>query len=954
MLDLSILSVILQSWPEYLRLEDLANAEIDKGSGSYQHIFDSGVWIVEDRLELRDKALFDRLKQIYQRTCNRGNPEDAQIALAFPALCRVRGKGKDQRLKYHPLFTLDISFILKGNYRSAGWSLLDCDFYPIAANLIEFCKLGEPEIDSLVVSEGISRFLKDAFKKSFSTLSDFLNQIDLPTGCKSSRTAYIVQASFAAAYNTRLKEDLRLVNQQLLELGGSCAWLRDGHPANVYLHGKSQAPRHEVMFWAAFPGKIPDEFQAQAIKHAQENPLTPVSGGPGSGKTELLLHLLTQPIYGRAQALVHGESDCSSLCVFASTSNSAIEKFQHRLNSHFPSHLFYLPSGNRHNIINQTLPKLRAAFDWLQTQVFDADRYAQLKQNFTQAEAELQQKLENEPELQRQRSADIALLAQIDADLEGLQAIVEPANSTESQSNSDFSGFPVEAYRQIKTALEQAQVELPGEGDSLVKRFSDYLFVNNIKTVFSRLERRVRPAWMHAQGTAFPFQLPINPEQLQIAIAEVTDQLKQFEQWQAIQSVQEQRQIAIAKTQRQIAALESSQQQVQARLAAYPTEDFYTRFYQENHQLQVRIFEYAWEILQQEAIRRKSDVQTVLRTYEQILLGNEQAILELKLDPHTLYRDLSLVFPVLSSSLQSLANLFPVLEVDMIRLALMDEAGATLVHQPFPLLVRSQQAVIVGDPQQLRPITNLCADTVEAYWKSAFQAQNLDRTIYYRYAPTALNTATAYHRAAGADGEGDIGRGILLANHYRSVPVIVAFCSPNYPGGLITKTQPRPSLLGANLVAYHVAGRQEHQTNPDEIDAVIAVVKILLKHGYKLGTSLDSNSKTIGVISPFFHQAIALRHRLQAQWRDFPWSDVCTVHQFQGGEKAAIVFSPSHCDRNHLSFLNHYSNLLNTAVSRAEELFILVGNLDELEAAGGETRRLVQHIRQFGEVRSLP
>lgn len=43
---------------------------------------------------------------------------------------------------------------------------------------------------------------------------------------------------------------------------------------------------------------------------------------------------------------------------------------------------------------------------------------------------------------------------------------------------------------------------------------------------------------------------------------------------------------------------------------------------------------------------------------------------------------------------------------------------------------------------------------------------------------------------------------------------------------------------------------------------------------------------------------------------------------------------------------------INTAVSRARELFVLVGNLRELELAGGETKRLVEHIRQHGEIRS--
>jgi hypothetical protein len=62
-------------------------------------------------------------------------------------------------------------------------------------------------------------------------------------------------------------------------------------------------------------------------------------------------------------------------------------------------------------------------------------------------------------------------------------------------------------------------------------------------------------------------------------------------------------------------------------------------------------------------------------------------------------------------------------------------------------------------------------------------------------------------------------------------------------------------------------------------------------------------------------------------------------YTFQGGEKAVIIFSPYYYHQEHsFWFLNRKPNLLNTAISRVKELFILVGNLRELELAGGETK----------------
>jgi phosphatidylserine/phosphatidylglycerophosphate/cardiolipin synthase-like enzyme len=64
-----------------------------------------------------------------------------------------------------------------------------------------------------------------------------------------------------------------------------------------------------------------------------------------------------------------------------------------------------------------------------------------------------------------------------------------------------------------------------------------------------------------------------------------------------------------------------------------------------------------------------------------------------------------------------------------------------------------------------------------------------------------------------------------------------------------------------------------------------------------------------------------------------------------------IILSTKVCrpqDRDKVNWINRRPNLLNVAVSRAEELFILVGNLYRLEKAEGYTSQLVKHIREHG------
>ncbi len=214
--------------------------------------------------------------------------------------------------------------------------------------------------------------------------------------------------------------------------------------------------------------------------------------------------------------------------------------------------------------------------------------------------------------------------------------------------------------------------------------------------------------------------------------------------------------------------------------------------------------------------------------------------------------------------------------------------------------------MFLGDPWQLEPIVPLSDSDKDLYRAKAFFARQLTDADYDCYSPTAVS---AYHRAAGGSGRvGDLGNGIILKYHYRSVPEIARFISQLCYPEMIIKTLPLNS---------------------------------------------NNNSDNIGVISPYRRQADALTNSLRSRWSDFPSLSMGTVHTFQGGQKSVIILSTRQChSKDSLWFINRRPNLLNVAVSRARELFILVGNL-ELLRAGEYSKLLVEYIEQFGEIRSF-
>ncbi|AFZ04640.1 DEAD/DEAH box helicase [Calothrix sp. PCC 6303] len=991
MLELEKFTQIIQAWLAYIRLEELTQAEVERGSDVYPKVVDKGVQLVGNKLML-DGEVFKQFQQQQQAAAKRGKPNDFQMAIAFPQIYLIQGKGKEQKLKYLPLFTVDISPIFKGNYRKTGWDLTEYEFQPVVVNLMRLYGLEEEQAESLIVASGILKFLEDTFKGRFATLRDFIDLVDLPDGrYKTFRQPYLLRCDFTP-YNALLKLDLQGIQQQIQETPHPCNWLTETHPAMQYLFGKPRSlppqvsPQHEIMFLGAFPSHTPDEYQASVLKHTQENLLTAVCGPPGTGKTEVFLHLVAQQVVNRALRLVRGEEDGNNLILFASTNNSAIQKFLSRLTdkfstespheipiklstelstelpTEFSTEQFYLPGGNQSIIRRETLPKLQSRQDWLRNTEFNPDSWEQAKLKFIRAENEIQQLIEQNRFNKSQKAVDAEKRSQLDIEIQSLNNDIAANNSelqalTEERSRlGDYANFPISAYQQIKEGLSQAERELPKESDSIAKRAYNLINFTTDKLVFKRLANRTNAAVLNTLASSHPFQIPLDRLSLTTVQMEVQQKLDCLQQWQNLNQEVTNIQTKLTALNKQLElklfSYQQIQKQIQNQLDNYPQDHWYSSFYRDHHPLQLSLFQHAWAFLHQEVLRRKDSVIRALETYGSILTGDGDALLKLETDADAIYRDLSLIFPVISSSLQSIRNMLPILQPNSVKLALVDEAGTTLVHQLFPLLVRSQRAVVAGDPQQIEPIVNLCDDTIKQYFKTAFLDMGMANEDYYRYAPTAKYTATAYHRAAGASGtESDLGNGIILRNHYRCTPPIIQFCSPNYPGGLQILSNYDETTTVKHLLAYHVEGSHLNHTNPEEIDAVETAIASLLQQGYDLGAT--DKSKTIGVMSPFSQQANALRYRLTNRWRNFSWDDIGTVHTFQGGEKAVIILSAYQCHKEHsFWFLNRKPNLLNTAVSRARELFVLVGNLRELELAGGETKRLVEHIRQHGEMQS--
>ncbi len=930
---------ILNAWFDYIDLDDYSQARIEVADRDKLQMH--GITLVGDRA-LIPEPIFSDLQ--HKATKKQQNQQDSVWVLSFPQIFDVE-KGKSYLC---PLFSLDVTSILKGDYQEEGWNLDELKLIEAGDNLTKFLGMDDEQRDKLITKDGLRLFLETTFAIEFQTYEEWMRQVVIPSSHRPvQRQPYLFEFT-GGRFSWNLKKDLTEIK------AGSKDWSK-GHPAYEYLFGAPQPPEHEVTYMGAFPTHAPTNSQLTALKHAQSEPVTAVQGPPGSGKTTLILHLIAQQVVNRALRLIDGEEDINNLTVVSSTNNKAvdnvIEKIDEWLNNDPLQHKFlYIKGGSRENIQKAgcAIEQLQQGIEYIQQNSFNETVFNHNKQKIKQIKDDILLEESNYLAARHQRALDEERLPHLREKIQTLQQHLDEAIATKSnlqQRATDLAKYeqlPIEAYRKIELRFSNAERQIPEGRLPWWTRLWRWITGRTEKQIITKAVLACESAIESTFNTPFPVENPKNRREFFQELGRVTDRLAQAKDLQHVQASLPTIAEDIANTEqqkdeadRELTSLESS--------LAIPLEDFYASFHEKFHNKHQELFKLSREFLTQQALQDKDNVQKALKSYLDFLLVNSKALNTFKKNQDEYFKAISLIFPVISCGLLSLRKMLPRIS-ECVDRTIIDESGMIPVHQSFPLLVRSRKAIIVGDPLQIEPVITLSDQRRDKYRQTAFLDRELTESDYHCYSPEEEYSATTYHRAAGVTGEdGNTGNGIRLMEHYRCQPSIIQYCNAIAGYGLEIKTEPVDSLLESHLIAYDVEGNIRNNVNEEEVTAVCEIIQHLVNQGYSL--------EDIGIISAFRAQANALTEAITKNFSQFNRKFVGTIHTFQGSEKKVIILSTKVCRaQDNVSWINKRPNLLNVAVSRAKELFILVGNLYRLEKAGSYTRQLVEHIRTQGVI----
>ncbi len=299
-----------------------------------------------------------------------------------------------------------------------------------------------------------------------------------------------------------------------------------------------------------------------------------------------------------------------------------------------------------------------------------------------------------------------------------------------------------------------------------------------------------------------------------------------------------------------------------------------------------------------------------------------------------------------SDNVRKLQRIFPVIITTCISahrigkaeplfdMTIMDEASQCNTAMSLIPIIRGENLMLVGDPQQLNPVILLDEFTNRRLMKEYCVPEEYD----YR-------TNSIYKVYLASDSVSDE---ILLHNHYRCDPRIIGFNNKKYYNSLLNIQAKAGTEDPLVYVEIENAEQAIKNTSASETKSIVEYVKA-------------NKDKNIGIITPFVNQKEMIEKALKEQGLT---NIACgTVHSFQGDEKDVVLFSTAigaNTQVGTYEWLKSNRELINVATSRAKNKLIVLADSNNVERLHGQSSldddlyELLQYVKGEGKTIVTP
>jgi len=746
---------------------------------------------------------------------------------------------------------------------------------------------------------------KELFQKIYKNLSEHLEDIDHE----------IFEIEFPNFEKEKEPIGLFFNQEDNIEVEENYEYLKKSNSKllDKYLTIKTEENHKYELQNNPFYGSLTDQFplgQGQAIvmeKNQENQELVSVIGPPGSGKTTLFLSIVANNVVKRAMANIFENRDYNNLMLVTSTSNKAVENVYKEFKDKFKVGFCYI-GGNfenrkhsaeeitklieylrntdyREGSLEQVEEKIKKIVKVIET---TKERYIETKTLFkeefgiTEPDHIKYLKLEKIPERKVEEANDF--LEEIDEIVKDISKIIEK----EIKLNDVMDFINSSEYKVlITTARKLGDMNFFFELIGLDKHYLNKFSLRNK-------------------------DFEIKEKEFLIHLAEYLQTIRKYKY--EIEKYQE-----IVKEDKKIKSIQSIEQNFLKKVLSF---DSFGEYFRNNlYKINYELFILSKRYLEQKALKNKY---STIEALEFLASGDMYSVR----NPKEFLENVSRIYPVVTSTIAGFKYMFRNLNSEEVyESVLADEAGMIKVQDLLSILVKSKRAIIIGDPKQLPPIV-----TMHFLFEKYLRNKTSNDEFFNMYSPTQVS---AYHRAAGTieGGYKATGYGIMLDEHRRcQKPIAELFIKvAEYDGVKIKTPQKDIKLLEpfkSNLLFFNVIDRDKKDShiNEKEIEAIKKILDILDK-----SENFDIETD-VGIITPYTKQEQRLIEELGSRIDHTKDSKkIGTVHKFQGVEFKVIIFSPVVSkEEDSLKFINKDPSMVNVSISRAKDLFIVIGDYNKL------------------------
>ena len=292
-----------------------------------------------------------------------------------------------------------------------------------------------------------------------------------------------------------------------------------------------------------------------------------------------------------------------------------------------------------------------------------------------------------------------------------------------------------------------------------------------------------------------------------------------------------------------------------------------------------------------------------------------------------------------------------------IDLLIVDEAGQVAPEVGSASFALAKKAIVVGDIKQIEPVWNVPAKVDYSNLirydliKGDHDQKRIEKLDDLGYLGSSGSIMKLAQKSCNYQLQELKERGFLLTEHRRCYDEIIQYCNVLAYNNLLEprrgKSKNEP-FIPMSLV--HVEGTSfmisKSRANKEE---ALAIAGWLLKnqatildfYGKQAMNAYEKTDKSVpykapelkdlvGIITPFTAQKFTITRLLKSRGIDSSGMKIGTVHALQGAERPIVIFSTVYSGndigKGYFFDRDNKPNMLNVAVSRAKDCFIVFGN----------------------------